>query len=114
MNVKFTFRHMEKSAGMEQYAQDQLAKVERFLENEASPVTIEFIFEPSKVREHHKVTLHVQSPNYKLVSEYEHQGDDFYQTLDRVVDTMYRQLREAKERRVSDRNHPKDSIKKFE
>ena len=113
MNKKFTFRNIKSTPGLEQYANEQLEKIEKFLVNEPSPVQIDCIFEPSKLREHHKVTLLVKSPHYNLISEYEHQGEDFYDTLDRVIDVMYRQLREAKERRVSDRNNPKNSLKKM-
>jgi ribosome-associated translation inhibitor RaiA len=87
---------MEPSKGMENYANEQLAKIEDFLANEPLPVSIDVTFSPSKVREHHKVELRIKSPHYDLVSEYEHQGMAFYDVIDRVIDTMYHNLREAK------------------
>jgi len=114
MNKRIYFKDTKKSDEMEKYANQQLAKVEKFLENEPTPVFIDLTFAPSKVREHHRVELRVKSPHYELISEHEHQGDDFYDTLDRVIDTMYRRLHEEKEKRIDERNHggPKLTVKK--
>lgn len=103
MNKRITFRGMDHSDVMEQYANQQLAKIIDFLKNERTPITIDLMFEPSKVNEHHKVTLLVKSPNYDLVSEYEHPGVGFYDVIDRVIDVMYRNLHEAKRKMVDDR-----------
>ena len=105
MNKRIFFKNMDHSAAMENHANQQLAKIEGFLVHEASPVHIDLTFSPSKVREHHKVELRVKSPNYDLVSEYEHQGMEFYDVVDRVIDTMYRNLHEAKRQRIDERNH---------
>lgn len=106
---------MDKSDVMEEYANQQLAKIEHFLENESTPIHIDLTLEPSKVHEHHKVELRVKSPHYNLISEYEHEGVGFYDVLDRVIDTMYRELHEAKRRRIDDRNHGDHGagVKKF-
>lgn len=114
MNKRIYFKDTPVAHEMEDYANDQLKKVELFLENEPSPVFIDLTFSPSKVREHHKVELRIKTPNYNLISEYEHQGDDMYETLNRVIDTMYRRLREEKEKRIDERKHgePKGTIKK--
>lgn len=96
MHKRITFRHMDKSEGMEQHANEQLAKIEHFLENEQRPIYIDLTFEPSKVHEHHRIELRIKSPHYDLVSRYEHEGVDFYDVLDRVIDVMYQQLHEHK------------------
>ncbi len=103
MNKRITFRNMDKSDVMEQYANQQLKKVEEFLSHERSPIHIDLVFEPSKVREHHKVELRVKSPSYEAYSSYEYQGTGFYDVLDRVIDTMYEQLHEQKRRLVNER-----------
>lgn len=104
MNKRITFKGMAHSEPMEQYANQQLAKIVDFLEKEQrTPIMIDLMLEPSKVNEHHKITLLVKTPVYDLVSEYEHQGTDFYDVLDRVIDTMYRNLHEAKRKIVDDR-----------
>lgn len=96
MNKRIVFRNMDHSDVMEQYANEQLEKVIHFLENDRGPVYIDLYLEPSKVHEHHRVELHVKSAEYNLNSSYEHEGMGFYEVLDRVIDTMYRELCEAK------------------
>ena len=103
MHKRITFRGMDHSKVTEQYANQQLKKIESFLENERSPVYIDIIFEPSKLREHSRVELRVKSPNYDLISNYEFQGQEFYDVLDRVIDIMYHELHEAKKKLLDDR-----------
>jgi ribosomal subunit interface protein len=103
MIKRILFRNMEKSDVMEDYANGQLAKIENFLSHEKTPVYIDLTFEPSKTREHHKVELLVKSPNYDKIISYEHQGTGFYDVIDRVIDTMYLELHEAKKRLIEDR-----------
>lgn len=94
---------MDHSVPMEEYARAQLAKVITFLEHETEPIYVELVLEPSKVREHGKVTLLVRSPHYDRVSSYEHEGVGFYDVLDRVIDVMYRELHEDKKRLLDKR-----------
>ena len=103
MHKRITFRNMEHSDVMKRYANGQLEKVEKFLENEATPVYIDLIFEPSKIHQHHRVELRIKTPLYDLVSNYEYKGEAFYDTLDRVIDVMYRCLHEAKRKEKKDR-----------
>lgn len=103
MDVQITFRNMEHSVVMEEYARGQLEKVITFLKNEPTPIFVHLILEPSKVREHGRVELLVKSPHYDLVSAYEYPGTDFYDVLDHVIDVMYHELREEKRKRVADR-----------
>ena len=103
MHKRITFRNMKHSGVMKQYADQQLDKLILFLENEPTPVYIDLVFEPSKVREHHRIELRVKSPNYDRISNYEYQGEAFYDTLDRVIDVMYKELLEDKKRHLDDR-----------
>ena len=92
---------MDHSEVLEIYANQQLEKVEEFLEHERSPVYMDLVFEPSHVHAHHKIELRVKSPNYDRISNYE--GTDFYHTLDRVVDVMYQELHKDKQRRIDEK-----------
>jgi ribosomal subunit interface protein len=103
MIKRIVFKNMDSSDVMRTYAEEQLAKVEHFLENEREPIYIDLFFEPSKVHEHHRVDLVVKTPHYSLDSHYEHEGMPFYEVVDRVIDIMYKELHKAKERRVDDR-----------
>lgn len=103
MHKKITFRTMESSDPMREYADKQLEKIVTFLSNEPSPVYIDLVFEPSKVHAHHRIELRVKSPHYDLISNYE--GPDFYEVLDRVIDVMYHELHEAKRKMIDERKH---------
>jgi len=98
MNKRIVFRNMEHSDVMEAYANEQLHKIEKFLANAQPPVFINLYFEPSHVHEHHRVELHIKSGEYDLNSAYEKEGMNFYDILDRVIDVMYRNLLEAKDK----------------
>jgi len=104
MVKRIVFRNMDHSQVMEDYAHEKLAKIVDFLEKENRfPIKIDLILEPSKVHEHHKVELLVKSPTYDLVSSYEHEGTEFYKTMDHVIDTMYRNLHNAKDKELDKR-----------
>lgn len=90
MDKKITFRHMDHSQVMEDYINQQLVKIEKILEHEREPIFLEVFLEPAKVHACHKVHILVKTPRYYLNSEYE--GPEFYDVLDRVIDTIYRQI----------------------
>jgi ribosome-associated translation inhibitor RaiA len=96
MIKRVVFQGVEASAGAENFANEQLEKVADFLNGERLPVYIDLIFKPSKVHAHHFVELRVKSPNYDLVSSYE--GPDFYDTIEHVIDVLYHQIHEKKDK----------------
>ena len=96
MNKRIVFRNMDHSDVMESYANQQLQKIEEFLSHVNKPIFIDLYFEPSKVHEHHRIELHVKCGHYDLHSSYEHEGANFYDVLDRVIDVMNRNLHEEK------------------
>jgi len=115
MQKRIVFKNTAHSSVMEDYANQQLLKIEEFLANsnimdhapgaKASDVHgsdasiyMDLTIEPSKTREHNRVELRVKGPGYDLVSEYE--GAEPYDMLDRVIDVMYHQLREYKQKEV--------------
>lgn len=99
-----TFKNMTKSDVMEEYANQQLGRIEDFLANEPTPIFIELVLEGSKTREHPKITLHIKSPHYEecISNEYD-DGTPFYDALDNVFDTMYRMLHEKKKKLVDEK-----------
>lgn len=94
MHKRITFRGMEHSRVMEDYANKQLERIEKFIKSERSPIYLDLILEPSKVHAHHRIELRVKTPRFDLVSNYE--GPDFYEVLDRVIDVMYEDLHQKK------------------
>jgi ribosomal subunit interface protein len=105
MIKRIVFRGVDHSDLIEEYANKQLKKIEQFLENERTPIYIDLILEPSKLHQHSRVELRVKSPSYDLISTYEHEGVEFYEALDRVIDTMYFRLHEESKKR---HDHLKD------
>ncbi len=103
MHKRITFRNMDHVAAIENYANDKLTKIEKFMQHEPTPVYIDLVLEPSKVHEHHRIELRVKSPHYDLISNYE--GAEFYKILDRVVDVMLQELTKEKRKQIDERNH---------
>lgn len=101
MQKKITFRDTPHSDVAENYAHDQLARLEEFLKHERTPIYIDLIFTPGHIHAHNRVELLIKTPHYDLVTHYE--GPDFYDAIDRVIDTMYRQLLEKKDKHMEDR-----------
>ncbi len=102
MEKRIVFRNMEHSDAMENYAHQQLAKIEEFIEHFNTPHIVDLYLEPSHVNEHHRIALHVRFGSHNLESTYEHEGLPFYDALDRVIDVMYRKLHEEK-RKIDDK-----------
>lgn len=97
MHKRITFKGTQSSFATEAEVSSRLTKIEEFLiKEDRTPIYIDVILEPSHVHAHHKVEIRVKSPNYDRYSNYE--GKDFYATLDRVVDVMYRELLEDKKK----------------
>ena len=95
MTKRIVFRNMEKTAHMEEYCDKKLAKIVLFLEKEDRfPINLDLVLEPSKVHAHHKAELRVTTPDFHKISHQE--GSEFYEVLDRVIDTMYKELHEEK------------------
>ena len=100
MQRRITFRGIDSTPVLEEFINNHLQKVETLLENERTPIMIDFVLEASKVHAHHKVELRIKTPNYDLIAH--HEGPEMYQEIDTVIDKMVREIRRAKEKRVDD------------
>lgn len=99
MNKKITFRHMEHSPVIEEHANNQLKKVEKFLaESEREPISINLVLNAQYTHHHHGAELLVNTPHYDLRTNAE--MPDMYKAIDKVIDTMYELLREKKRERI--------------
>jgi ribosomal subunit interface protein len=112
MHKRIVFHGIEKTKPMEEYCNKQLVKIEHFLENERTPISIDLTLMPSKVHAHHFIELHVKTPHYDKMSTYE--GPEFYDVVDRVIDVMYRELHKAKDKEKEHRKEVgrHDEVKK--
>lgn len=109
MTKQFTFRNMEHSNIIEEYANQQLAKIEDFLSHEKEPIFIHIILKGEFTHHNHRVEMQVTGPHYTLNAHRE--GPEFYDLISQVMDCMYLQLTEAKREKVASR---KVGIKKRE
>lgn len=98
MQKRITFRHMEHSDNIEAHVAKKMHKIDTFLSNEPSPVHVDLVMEPSKTKAHHRVEMRVKTPHYDKMVHQEISGTDFYEALDYVIDTMYKELCEAKKK----------------
>jgi len=98
MHKRITFRNMEHSNPLEEHVHKHFSKIEKFLHNEPTPIYIDMVLESSKTHAHPRAELRIKTPHYDLVTHYEHEGVDMYDAIDRVIDVMYRQLHEQKEK----------------
>lgn len=108
MKKRIAYRGIESTPVLEEFITTHLAKVEKLLESEPTPIMIDVIIEPSNVHAHHRVEIKVKTPHYDLVAH--HEGPEMYQEIDRVTDKMVTEIRRAKEKRI-DAQKKGDSFK---
>ena len=89
MNISITFRHMDSSDAIKRYANDKLAKLQRFLRQ---PMTGKVTVSIDRLK--HKVEARISSGGEHL--EAHEKGDDMYSAIDLVMDKLERQIRGSK------------------
>jgi ribosomal subunit interface protein len=94
MNKQITFRGMDHSPVMEQHIDQQLAKIERFLENETEPIYLHVVLDAERTHHHHNIELGLKTPHYDL--HIRKRGPEFYKVLDEAIDALYLALQEKK------------------
>lgn len=97
MEKRITIRH-EHSHEMEQYINNNLEKIEKFLSNERSPIYIAVVVTPGKIHAHNRVEVLVKTPHYEAFTEEE--GPKPYEVIDIVLDRMFEKLTEEKRKFV--------------
>lgn len=103
MNKRVTFRHIEHTPVLDQFVQSHLVKIEKLLESERSPVYIDIVIDGAPDHAHHNVDIRVKTPHYELVAK--HEGPDMYAEIERVTDTMAREIVKAKEKYKDNERH---------
>lgn len=103
MNISITFRQMDTSDAIKQYATDKLAKLQRFLRR---PMTAKVTV--SLDRRKHVVEARISSGSEHL--EAHEVTDDMYASIDQVMDKLERQIRGSKGTARA-RRHDGDSLK---
>jgi putative sigma-54 modulation protein len=89
MNIAITFRHIESSEAVKKYAQEKIAKLQKFLRQ---PMQASIILGTERIE--HIVEVHLSAG-----SEHYHgreQSEDMYASIDLVIDKLERQIRSGK------------------
>lgn len=111
MNIRITFRGMEHSDSVENYVNQEMEKLNKFLRQEFEPMYFDVVLEADKHHTHHKVELRLNGKGLRLMASRE--GKDLYQEIDHVIKIMGKELQKHKEKALDKRNHPdtpKDSF----
>jgi putative sigma-54 modulation protein len=103
MQVHFTFRNVESSEGLKNYARDKIAKMQKYMR---TPLEADVIL--STERHLHIVELSIRADGERYAGTVE--SEDMYASIDLVMDKIDRQVREAKaaqtaRKRDGDGNH---------
>jgi len=89
MNISITFRHMDASEAIKEYARDKVSKLQKFLRQ---PMTAKVTLSLDKLQ--HVAETQVSSGGAHL--EAKEVSDDMYASIDRVIDKLERQIRGTK------------------
>jgi putative sigma-54 modulation protein len=85
MNIAITFRHLEASEPMKTYANDKVAKLQKFLRQ---PMRAKVTLSLENKQQRCEAELNAGSSHF-VASE---SGDDMYASIDRVIDKLERQI----------------------
>ena len=90
MNIAITFRQLEASEAVKQYANEKFAKLQKFLRQ---PLTAQVTLTLDKLQHVAEVHVHAGSEHF-YGSE---RSEDMYASIDKVIDKLDRQIRGSKE-----------------
>ena len=90
MQIHFTFRNVEPSEGLKNYATEKIAKLQKYLR---APLEADVVL--STERHLHCVELTIRADGERFAGT--HESEDMYASLDLVVDKVDRQVRESKD-----------------
>lgn len=101
MKVDFTFKHVDSSEALMDYAADRLEKVAKF---ELKPMDVHFVISMQR----HECIVEVTVLEGRRKFKAEAVSDDFYRSVEMVTNKLHRQLSKDK-RRLKDHKSPERS-----
>lgn len=90
MQVHFTFRNVEPSEGLKNYAREKIGKMQKYLR---SPLDADVVL--STERHLHCVEISVRADGERYAGRVD--SEDMYASIDLVLDKVDRQIRDAKQ-----------------
>jgi putative sigma-54 modulation protein len=106
MKVDFTFKHVDTSEALMAYAHDRIEKIAKF---ELNPMDVHFIISMTK----HDCTVEVHLEEGRRKFKASATSDDFYRSVEMVVNKLSRQLSKDKRRLKHHKNAEKSSYGKL-
>lgn len=97
MRIQFSFRNVESSEGLKNYASEKIAKLQKYLR---VPLDAEVRF--SLEKHHHQLDITVLAGGHRYAGH--HEGDNMYACIDLVMDKIDRQVRRDKATALSRRH----------
>ena len=91
MHITVTFRHMESSDALKQYAEEKTRRIEKYLEE---PIEVHWVLSVEKIR--HIAEATVVAKNITINAREETQ--DMYSAIDLAIDKLEKQVRRHKEK----------------
>ncbi len=104
MRISYTFRNMESSEAVKNYASEKIAKIQKYMR---SPIHAEVTF--STERHLHRVDLNVTGDGHQYACHGD--SENMYATIDLVVDKIDRQVRDEKGAQNDRKRHSGDSVR---
>ncbi len=98
MNISFTFRNVESSEGIKNYATEKIAKLQKYVR---TPIDAEVTL--STERHLHCVDVSVGADGRRYAGREE--SEDMYASIDMVMDKIDRQVRDAKSTATTRKRH---------
>jgi putative sigma-54 modulation protein len=93
MQFQFSFKHMETSKALQEYAQEKIqTQIEKFV---TKPIEVQVTFSVDRHWQQAVCTL-VGGDGFKV--NVEHRCDDMYGSVDRIVDKLATQLKKKKDK----------------
>ena len=89
MNIAITFRQIEASEAIKQYASEKVGRLQKFLRK---PMTAQVTLTRDKLDHIAEVHLHAGSEHFRGSER----SEDMYASIDKVIDKLDRQIRGSK------------------
>jgi len=91
MQISVTFRHIEPSEAIREYAEDKISRLKRYVEE---PIEAHVVLSVEKFRHIAEVTIKANGMGFKGSEE----TDDMYSAIDMLADTIESQVKKNKEK----------------
>ena len=104
MRISYSFRNMESSDGVKNYASEKITKIQKYMR---APIHAEVTF--STERHLHRVDLTLTGDGHQYAGH--GHSEDMYATIDLVIDMIDRQVRDMKATERHRRRHGGESLR---